>query len=94
MKSGASYEEKFYITTQAKIQAGNHIPVKFVYSLKPSRAVYPDKNNNLPGLKKGDVFKAQINAKQQLGSKSAVFKIYRYHNSSLNICANHCDSML
>jgi len=69
-KYGSSFPEHF--------SEGQKVEVKFVYSLKPSKEVYPDKNINLPGLKKGNVFKAQINAKQQLGDKLPVFKIYSY----------------
>jgi hypothetical protein len=67
---GSSFPEHF--------SAGQKVEVSFVYSLKPSKKVYPDKNIDLPGLKKGDVFKAKINAKPQLGSNLSVFKIYDY----------------
>lgn len=70
--------EKYGSAFPMHFSVGEKIEVCFIFSLKPSKKVYLDKHLKLPGLKKGDEFKAQINAKPKFGSNLSDFKIYGY----------------
>ena len=56
------------------------ISVKFSGTLMPSAVVDPESGQKLPGLEKGDSFKADISSMQAMGEKSIqTFLIFDYH---------------
>ena len=56
------------------------ISVKFTTTLMPSAVVDPESGQKLPGLEKGDSFKADISSMQAMGEKNnQTFLIYDYH---------------
>ena len=63
---GSSFPEKF--SKKQKVQ------VKFVYSLKP----YKKDKIDLPGLKRRDIIKVKISARQKINSNKAEYLIYNY----------------
>ena len=64
--------EKYGRTFNHKLNKGQKIKVKFECSLKEI------KEKKLPGLKKGNTFKAEITHKEKLNSKSSEFTISNY----------------
>ena len=63
---GSAFPKKF--SKKQKVQ------VKFVYSLKP----YKKDKIDLPGLKRRDIIKVKISAKQKINSNKAEYLIYNY----------------
>lgn len=63
---GSAFPVKFHNNQKLKII--------FVYSAK----VFDDGRIKLPGLKRGDIFEASVEAKQKINSDEAEFYVYRY----------------
>ena len=48
----------------SKMSAGSKQQMQFKYTLNPTKKIFPEKKNRLPGLKVGDKFKSYVTASQ------------------------------